>query len=109
VPDLTAQQVAILERLRERGFQIVAFPMYASYIGVRRGDCAALLAPVLGSGLQVFGEPAYLVSHNLSVRVMQEGKHWFVWKKEKLEATPARLEELKQFAIELDESLLGTT
>jgi len=109
VPDLTPQQIAILEHLRERGFQIVAFPMYANYIGVRRGDYAALLAPVSGGTLQIFGEPAYLVSQNLSVRVTLGGKQWFVWKKERLEATPARLEELRQFALELDESLLRTT
>jgi hypothetical protein len=83
--------------------------MYANYIGVRRGDCAALLTPVSGNGFQVFGGPTYLVGRNLSVRVTRAGRPWFVWKKEKLEASPARLEELRQFAIELDEWILGTT
>jgi hypothetical protein len=44
--DFTPQQISILERLQARDFQIVAFPMYANYVGVRRRNCAALLAPV---------------------------------------------------------------
>ena len=106
MPDLTEQQIAILHRLRERGFEIVAFPMFANYIGVRRRDCAALLAPLSSGALQIFGEPSYLISQNLTVRVAQAGKQWFVWKKQKLEATPARLEELRQFTADLTESLL---
>jgi hypothetical protein len=64
------------------------------------------LASLSGGAFQVFGDPTYLLSQNLSVRVAQGGKQWFVWKKQKLEATPALLEELRQFAIELAESLL---
>ena len=106
MPDLTPQQIAILLRLRERGFEIVAFPMFANYVGVRRGDCAALLAPLASSAFQIFGEPTYLISQNLTVRDSQAGKQWFVWKKQKIEATVVRLEELRQFARELTESLL---
>ena len=42
--DLTPQQLAILARLQQRGFEVVAFPMYESYVGVRKGNCGALLA-----------------------------------------------------------------
>lgn len=80
--------------------------MYANYIGVCRGDCAALLAPVSGNQFQVFGEPTYLVGGNLGVRVTRAGRPWFVWKKEKLEASHARLEELRRFAAEIAESLM---
>jgi hypothetical protein len=104
--DLTPQQVAILERLQRREFQIVAFPMYASHVGVRKGNCAALLSLVISGGFALFGNPSYLIEGNFSVRVTSEGREWLVWKKTKLEATPARLSEIHAFANELSEALL---
>jgi|SRR5271155_4976957 len=106
--DLTAQQIAILERLQRRDFQIVAFPMYANYIGVRKGNCAALLAPATANGFNLFGTPAYLIAGNFGVRVNRGGQEWFVWKKERVEATPVRLAELDQFSAEISEVLLPT-
>lgn len=104
--ELTPQQIRILERLQDRRLQIVAFPMYANHIGVRKGNCAALLVPVADGGFTVFGSPAYLIGGNLSVSVERDGQKWFVWKKERVEATPARLAELAQFASELADCLL---
>jgi hypothetical protein len=104
--ELSPTQLAILERLHRSGHEIVAFPMYANYVGIRKGNCAALLAPVASGGFRIYGTPAYLIAGNFSVRVTQNGQECFVWKKEKLEATPARLAELDAFAAELSESLL---
>ena len=104
--DLTSRQISTLERLYKRDFQIVAFPMYANYVGVRRGNCAALLAPVVGGSFTVHGQPAYLVGGNFSVRITQRGRDWFVWKKDKLETTQERLDELEAFSTELAELLL---
>jgi hypothetical protein len=104
--DLTARQISTLERLHKSDFQIVAFPMYANYIGVRRGNCAALLAPVAQGSFKIHGQPAYLVGGNFSVRITQQGRDWFVWKKDKLEVTQARLDEFGAFSTELAELLL---
>jgi hypothetical protein len=104
--DLTPQQISLLERLHARDFQIVAFPMYANCVGVRKGNCAALLSPVALDRFQIHGQPAYLISGNFSVRVTRPGRDWFVWKKEKLEVTAARLIELESFSSELSEMLL---
>src|SRR5580700_2159534 len=98
--DLTPQQISILERLHKHDFQIVAFPMYANYIGVRKGNCAALFAPIVGGHFKVHGQPAYLLNGNFSVRVRKHGAEWFVWKKEKLEVTPERLDEVSAFSME---------
>ena len=106
--ELAPQQIAILERLQARGFKIVAFPMYASHVGVRKGNCAALLSPVASGGFVLFGAASYLIDGNFSVRVAGDGREWLVWKKERLEATPARLEELDAFSVELSEALLPT-
>ena len=104
--DLSPQQVAILQRLHLGGFEIVAFPMYANYVGTRKGNCAALLAPAAAGGFDIFGAPAYLIGGNFSVRVRRDGREFFVWKKESLEVTPARRSELDAFAAELSVALL---
>src|SRR5271163_4016200 len=106
--ELTPSQISILERLHRRGFQIVAFPMYANYVGVRKGNCAVLLAPVVSNGFDIYGQPAYLIGGNFCVRIRREGRDFFVWKKEKLEVTPARLAELDAFGAELTNALLPT-
>ena len=105
--ELTPQQIAALERLAACGFEIVAFPLYASAVGVRRGNCAALLQPDAGGTMRLLAEPCYLVEGNLSVRVERKGSAWFVWKKKQLEVTPERQAELDRFARELSKLLLG--
>jgi hypothetical protein len=99
--ELTSRQVAILERLVSDGFSIVAFPLYANAVGVRKGICAALLDPIAGGGFRLFGEPCVLLDGNLTVRVTDKGKSWFVWKKQRVEATPERIAELDRFVSEV--------
>jgi len=99
--ELSPQQVAILERLVSHGFVPVAFPLYANVVGLRKGSCAALLEPVARAGFRLFGEPCVLLEGNLTVRIKENGKSWFVWKKLRLEATPERMEELNQVVAEL--------
>jgi hypothetical protein len=104
--ELSPQQLTILQRLHAAGFEIVAFPMYANYIGTRKGNCAALLTPVASGTFNIFGAPAYLIGGNFSVRIQRDGREFFVWKKESLEVTHARLAELDAFAAELSAALL---
>ncbi len=106
--ELSEQQIGVLERLRARGFAIVAFPLYASHVGVRRGDCAALLEPVPGGGLRLFGDAFILVEGNPAVRVQRGGREVFVWKQNEVPATPERNVELAAFAEALAESLLAS-
>ncbi len=98
--ELTPEQIAVFQRLAAREFQMVALPLYANAVGVRKASCAALLVPA-GGGMKLFAEPCYLVDGNLSVRIARGGRQWFVWKKKRVEATPERLAELKQFTEEL--------
>jgi hypothetical protein len=106
MPDLTPQQISLLERIRASGFEIVAFPLYANCVGVKKGNCAALLAPVLPSQFRLVGAPSYLLVGNLSVRVRREGKEWFVWKERQLEVTQERQNEIAQFSRGLADLLL---
>jgi hypothetical protein len=104
--ELTAQHIAIIDRLRSHGFEIVAFPMYENYIGVRKGNCGALLAPSGPGRFTLYGEPSYLVAGQLSARMIQSDGLWFVRKKDKLKVSPERVAELESFAAELVDALL---
>ena len=99
--ELTPQQIATLERFISGGFSIVAFPLYANAVGIRKGNYAALLDPLTGGGFRLFGEPCVLLDGNLAIRITEKGKSWFVWKKQRLEATPERISELNGFVSEL--------
>lgn len=107
--ELTPEQIALLERLSAQGFQVVAYPLYPSTVGVRKGNCAALLRPTEGGRLRLYGEPSYLVEGNLTVRVTRAGRQWFVWKKKQVEATPEGMGELERFAEELGRALGSVT
>jgi len=106
--EITPQQASVLDRLNVRGFQIVAFPMFESYIGVRKGNCAALLSPQGSGGFSIYGRPSLLIGGNFSAKVLQGDGHYFVAKQEKLEATRERQSELDSFEAELAEALLPT-
>jgi hypothetical protein len=99
--EFSPQQIGILERLIAKEFILVAFPLYANAVGVRKGSCAALLDPIASCGFRMFGEPCMLLDGNLTVRITEKGKSWFVWKKQRLEATAERLLELEKFVAEL--------
>ncbi len=108
MPELSPQQRVALENIVAQGFRLAAVPLYANAIVVCRGNCAALLQPSETGGLGLVGGPCYLVDGNLSVRLTRSGRHWFVWKKRRVEATPARLAELDSFTRELA-GLLSST
>jgi hypothetical protein len=107
--EFSIQQIGILERLAAKEFVLVAFPLYANAVGVRKGSCAALLDPIANGGFSVFGEPCMLLDGNLTVRITEKGKTWFVWKKQRLEATAERVRELERFVAELKLILEPTT
>ena len=90
-----------MERLFEAGFRPIAIPPYENALCIKRGDCAAVLAPVPNGGLKVLAPPSYLVAGNLSVKLKRGSGDVFVWKKNEVEATPDRLEELAVFKREL--------
>lgn len=98
--------MAVLERLAGAGFEIVAFPMYASAVGVRRGECAALLERV-EVGMRLIGEACWMVEGNMSVRVRRKGKLWFVWKNKQVEATESRIGKVARFQQALEHMLMG--
>ena len=103
--ELTARQMKTMERLFAAGFRPIAMPPYENALCLKRRDCAAVLSPVPNGGLKVLAPPSYLVAGSLSVKLKRGSREVFVWKKNEVEATPDRLEELAQFRRELTQIL----
>ena len=90
-----------VERLWDAGFRPIAIAPYENALCLKRGDCAAVLAPVPNGGLKVLAPPSYMVAGNLSVKLKRNSGTVFVWKKNEVEATPEKLQELESFRREL--------
>jgi hypothetical protein len=99
--ELSPQQMRIIERLLEAGFRPISIPPYENVICMKKADCAAVLAPVPQGGLKLAASPSYLVDGNLSVKLKRGSGEMFVWKKNEVEATPDRLNELESFRREI--------
>jgi hypothetical protein len=101
----TPRQMEIIERLFANGFRPIAIPPYESALCMKKGECAAILAPVPNGGLKLLAPPSYLVDGNLSVKLMRDSGEVFVWKKKEVKVTPEKLKELESFQRELTELL----
>jgi hypothetical protein len=103
--EFTPRQMQVLQRLFEAGFRPVAIPPYESALCLRRGECAAVLAPVEQGGLRILAPASFLVDGKFGVRVKRGDREAFVFKQQELEATPERLAKLAEFKATLDELL----
>ena len=105
MPEFSAQQMQVIQRLLEAGFRPITLPPYENALCMRKGDCAAVLAPVPNAGLKLLAPPSYLVDGNFSVKLKRRHGDVFVWKSREVQATPERVRELEAFRIELSEIL----
>ena len=100
--ELSPQQMQVMERLFAADFRPIAIPPYESALCIRKGNCAAVLAPVLNAGLKLLAPPSYMVDGNLGVKITRGVSEVFVWKKKEVQATPEKLGELQAFRTELN-------
>lgn len=103
--ELSARQIQVMERLFQAGFRPIAIPPYENALCIKKGECAAVLAPVPNGGLKLLAPPSYLVDGNFSVKLKRGAHEVFVWKKKEVEADPEKLRELEIFRRELSEIL----
>jgi hypothetical protein len=103
--ELSPQQMQVMERLVAAGFRPIVIPPYESALCMRKGNCAAILAPVPNGGVKLLAPPSYLIEGNLSVKLKRGSDEVFVWKKKELQATPDKLKELELFRSEVTEIL----
>jgi hypothetical protein len=103
--EFTPRQMKILEELVAAGFRPLAIPPYESALCLRRGDCAVVLSQDPAGGLRMLAPPSYIIDGNLSVKLKRGAKEVFVWKKNELEVTTERSNELEKFRIDLSRIL----
>ena len=93
-----------LEAIYMAGFEIEAFERYPNSLGLRKGNCIALVQ-ASPDGLKIIGQPGWRMGEVLGVLVERAGKQLFQAKSELVEATPERLRELEGFRSELEDLL----
>jgi len=103
MPD-TAHQ---LQQIYMAGFELKTFDRFPKCVGVVRDDCIALLVPG-PDGLQMLGTPGWQIGEVMGVLTEVGGRQVFQAKTEMVEATPERLEKLRQFREEL-QNLMRTS
>jgi len=96
-----------LQQIYLAGFELKTFDRFPKCVGVVRDDCIALLVPG-PDGLQMLGTPGWQVGEVMGVLTEVGGRQVFQAKSETVDATPERLEKLRQFREELL-SLIRTT
>ena len=93
-----------LQRIYLAGFDVQTFDRFPKAVGVVRGECIALLEAT-PAGLKLIGTPGWRMGEVLGVLVEEGGRNVFRAKSETVEATPERLEALRQFRAELEDLL----
>jgi hypothetical protein len=89
-----------LQQIYVAGFELKVFDRFPKCVGVVRDHCIALLVPSV-DGLQMLGTPGWLMGEAMGVLVETGGRRVFQYKQETVEATPERLEALRQFREDL--------
>jgi hypothetical protein len=93
-----------LQRIYLAGFELQTFDRFPKAVGVVRGECIALLEAT-PAGLKMIGTPGWRMGEVMGVLVEEGGQQVFRAKSETVEATPERLEALRQFRADLEELL----
>jgi len=97
MPDPSEQ----LARLYAAGFAIETFERFPQAVGVVRNQCIALLQAT-PNGMQLIGVPGWRMGEVMGVLVEKDGRQVFQSKAEMIEATPERMETLRQFRADLE-------
>jgi hypothetical protein len=104
MPD-PAQQ---LQRIYLAGFELQTFDRFPRCVGVVRDNCVALLVPSIG-GFQMLGTPGWQMGEAIGVLTQLAGRQVFQAKEEVVDATPERLETLRNFRTELETLLAAAS
>ena len=99
-PELTREQISVLERLLRAGFRPVSLERVARQLVVEKGGFVAMLDPA-GGKLSVFGQVGYRMGDGLGMLVERAGRKVFVWHSEAVKATPELLDAYERFKAEL--------
>lgn len=101
-----ADPAEILQQLYLAGFEFQTFEQFPRAVGVTRGECIAFLVPS-ETGLQILGSPGWRIGDAMAVLTAVGGKRVFQYKSQSIEATGARLDELRRFEADLRAGMRG--
>jgi|SRR5713101_1882860 len=90
-----------VKRMLEAGLRPIAIPLYEKSLCMFRGDCAAVLSPVVEGTFRLLAPTTILINGNLSVRLKRATGDVFVWKQQEKPATAELLGELGTFNAKL--------
>jgi hypothetical protein len=93
-----------LQQLYLAGFEFQTFDRFPKCIGVIRDSCIALLVPT-PDGLQMLGTPGWRMGEVIGVLTEVSGRKVFQAKQQIIDATPARLELLRRFQMDIQRLL----
>ena len=95
-----------LQRIYLAGFELRTFDRFPKCVGVVRDGCIAMLVPGV-DGLQILGTPGWRMGEAIGVLIQKDGRQVFQNKQEILEATPERLDKLRNFKEDLKKLMEG--
>ena len=98
--DLTAGQIANLQKVLEAGFRFVTLERYGRYFGIERDGFAILIDPAEGR-LRTFGQAGYLIGDGIGMLVERGGAKEFVWHRDSVAATQELLAAYERFRSEV--------
>lgn len=102
--DLNREQMAVLGKLHEAGFEFIQYDRFADFLGASKGDFVILLKPEL-AGWETFGEAGYRFPGGIGVLVVDgEGKK-FVYHEKSVRADDRLLADFEQFKLEIHRRL----
>jgi len=99
------EAAAVLDRLKQFGFQFLALPRYERYVATERKGFAALLEYTPEGEIRQFSAPGYLLDGQLALLVEREGQSLFVSKDRQVRADAALLEHYHRFQRDLRAAL----
>lgn len=99
------ETAAVLDRLKQLGFQFLALPRYERHVAIERYGFAALLESTAEGEIRQFSAPGYLVDGQLALLVERESQTVFVSKDRQVQANAALLEDYYRFQRDLRAAL----
>lgn len=94
----------ILQALYLAGFELQTVDRFPRAMGVIKGNCIALLEPA-ANGVRLIGRPGWRMGEAIGVLTTKGNRQVFQAKEQLVDATPERLEELKEFEAVLNKHL----
>jgi hypothetical protein len=102
--ELTAGQIATLEKFLRAGFELVTFERYERYLAVEKEGFVALLQPA-GGRFTLFSQIGYRIGEGIGMLVEGATGKTFVWHQESVPASAELLAGYERIRRELSDLL----